>query len=319
MEPMQDEAKQNRSPADIISEWIECVTGEKQSVLSLAEWLRDGMILCRLINKIKPGTIKRINKMRAPSCKRENIASFRAAVQTFGVEESELFATPDLFEERDLDAVVRCIYTLGCVIQTTVPEFSGCRIQRLESTERKLRIRTPSLSRRMLSRIVQAAKPMKPLSRPMPAVSFQSAQAPPAKKLSVPGARPRSSSRSSAWMVADVVINPDLERLVTEWIENATEESKGPLTTQEWLKSGQVLCRWANTLRPGSVKKIGAFKTAWAERENIKKFLSAARGTGMAECSLFTVADLYDEKNMGRVIPSLYEFGEMAPLWICHD
>lgn len=45
--------------------------------------------------------------------------------RTLGVSEHDLFETVDLFEEKDLNVVVLCIFALGRTIQTTVPSFSG--------------------------------------------------------------------------------------------------------------------------------------------------------------------------------------------------
>ena len=43
--------------------WIEAVIGEGPLEGTLQEALKSGAVLCNLINKIKPGTVKKINKM----------------------------------------------------------------------------------------------------------------------------------------------------------------------------------------------------------------------------------------------------------------
>merc|ERR1712110_1122141 len=45
------------------------------------------------------------------------------------------------------------------------------------------------------------------------------------------------------------------------------------------------------------------------EMENITFFTKAAREIGVAESSMFGTPDLYEDKNMGTVIDSLYAFG----------
>lgn len=45
--------------------WIETTLGEKIQG-SLIEALKDGQVLCRLINKIAPNTVKKINKEASP-------------------------------------------------------------------------------------------------------------------------------------------------------------------------------------------------------------------------------------------------------------
>merc|ERR1719297_565201 len=97
------------------------ITGQEMGALTFAEWLNDGQVLCELVNKIKPGTIKRINKMKAPFKKMENITAFTDAARGLGVSESAMFATPDLYEEKNLGSVVNCIYTFAGVVQTAVP------------------------------------------------------------------------------------------------------------------------------------------------------------------------------------------------------
>lgn len=55
----------------------------------------------------------------------ENISSFLRACRALGVSEHDLFETVDLFEEKDMNVVVQCIFALGRTIQRTVPEYTG--------------------------------------------------------------------------------------------------------------------------------------------------------------------------------------------------
>lgn len=41
-------------------EWIEAVLGEKLSNQPYEDVLRDGVVLCNLINKLAPGSVKKI-------------------------------------------------------------------------------------------------------------------------------------------------------------------------------------------------------------------------------------------------------------------
>lgn len=55
-----------------------------------------------------------------------------------GVSEHDLFETVDLYEEKDLNVVVQCIFALGRTIQTTVPSFTGPTLgPRLATTNRR--------------------------------------------------------------------------------------------------------------------------------------------------------------------------------------
>jgi len=100
-----------------------------------------------------------------------------------------------------------------------------------------------------------------------------------------------------------------LETQVVNWIQSVTGESKGGQSVHEWLKNGQVLCKLANTVRPGIVRKINTMNAPFKQMENITYFMDAARALGVPEGSLFGTPDLYEDKNMGTVITSLYCFG----------
>jgi hypothetical protein len=49
---------------------------------------------------------------------------FQAAIKKYGVPEEEIFQTPDLFEKRNIQQVVLCLYSLGRITQKH-PEFKG--------------------------------------------------------------------------------------------------------------------------------------------------------------------------------------------------
>ena len=50
--------------------WIEEVTGSKlgdiKDQIDFAEHLKDGSVLCSLINCLQPGSVKKINTLKAP-------------------------------------------------------------------------------------------------------------------------------------------------------------------------------------------------------------------------------------------------------------
>eukprot|EP01084_Bolivina_argentea_P097334 174983_1 len=107
--------------------WIEEVTGVKTDG-DLGSCLKDGALLCKVINAVKPGTIKRINTSKMPFKQMENISIFLRACRTLGVPEYSLFETVDLFEEKDLSIVIRCIHSLGGAVQKSCPDYSGPRL-----------------------------------------------------------------------------------------------------------------------------------------------------------------------------------------------
>ncbi|POM75564.1 IQ motif containing GTPase activating protein [Phytophthora palmivora] len=114
-------------------EWIEAVLGEK-FLASFGDSLKDGVILCTLMNKIKPGLIPRIQTSTMPFKQMENVSAFVRACRSIGVAEFDLFETVDLFNQKNLGQVVQCIHALGRTIQKTMPEYDGPLLGVKEST-----------------------------------------------------------------------------------------------------------------------------------------------------------------------------------------
>jgi len=101
-----------------ILDWIEAVTGDKiDRSMPFEKVLKDGVILCGLINKMAPGSVKRVNKKGGNFALMENIEAFQKAVVAYGVPEEEKFQTVDLFEARNVKAVVKCLMALGRTAQ----------------------------------------------------------------------------------------------------------------------------------------------------------------------------------------------------------
>lgn len=82
-----------------VQQWIEAVTGTKFTQ-PFAQNLKDGQLLCQLINKIKPGTIRKIETSAMPFKQMENISNFLRACRSLGVAEHDVFETVDLYEAK---------------------------------------------------------------------------------------------------------------------------------------------------------------------------------------------------------------------------
>ena len=67
--------------------------------------LKDGVILCTILNIIKPGTVKKINKGNKPFTMMENISMYLDACQSMGCQKSDLFQTVDLYELQNIPQV----------------------------------------------------------------------------------------------------------------------------------------------------------------------------------------------------------------------
>ena len=137
----QSGAHDELDPKNEAIRWVELVTRTQcPEGVSLAEWLRTGVVLCKLINCISRGSVSRISESSMPFKQMGNIDNYvssapeplrpvsqepllpRTAPQVqacklYGVPEQDLFMTVDLFEEKNLPAVVRNIHSLGRVCQ----------------------------------------------------------------------------------------------------------------------------------------------------------------------------------------------------------
>ncbi|CAB3368225.1 Hypothetical predicted protein [Cloeon dipterum] len=107
-------------------EWIESVLGEKlfNRGESYEDVLRDGQVLCRLMNKIQPGSVAKINKSGGQFKMMENINLFQQALKSYGVADLDVFQTVDLYEKKDIAQVTTTLFALG---RTTYrhPEWQG--------------------------------------------------------------------------------------------------------------------------------------------------------------------------------------------------
>ncbi|XP_062834008.1 guanine nucleotide exchange factor VAV3 isoform X2 [Anolis carolinensis] len=105
------------------------VTWEAAQVFDLAQTLRDGVLLCQLLNNLRPRSInlKEINlrpQMSQFLCLK-NIRTFLSACcETFGMKKSELFEAFDLFDVRDFGKVIE---TLSKLSRTSVALATGIR------------------------------------------------------------------------------------------------------------------------------------------------------------------------------------------------
>jgi len=122
------EEKIDKHAEEEVCYWISKVTGSSMGDQSMAEWLKDGQVLCALANKIKPGSIQKVNKQSIAYMQMENLKLFLDFMRGCGMPESSMFSTPDLFEEKGMDICVMSLYTFAGVVQVRCPEFEGPHI-----------------------------------------------------------------------------------------------------------------------------------------------------------------------------------------------
>ncbi|CAG8648424.1 11051_t:CDS:2, partial [Paraglomus brasilianum] len=94
-------------------EFIEQTLEVKLLGSNLHESLKDGVVLCSLMNRLKPKSIPQISRKNLPFVKMENIHNFLNAARQFGLHNSDLFETVDLFEGKDMERVVATILALA--------------------------------------------------------------------------------------------------------------------------------------------------------------------------------------------------------------
>ncbi|KAH8093352.1 hypothetical protein JL720_4479 [Aureococcus anophagefferens] len=85
--------------------WIEAVIGEPMEG-TFDEWLRSGVVLCKLLNGVAPGSVKKIATSAMPFKQMENISLFIRGIKKLGVHDSDCFDTNDLYKGQDIGKVV---------------------------------------------------------------------------------------------------------------------------------------------------------------------------------------------------------------------
>ncbi|KAK7107810.1 myophilin-like isoform X2 [Littorina saxatilis] len=100
-------------------DWIEANYGEPlDRKKPYDDLLKDGIVLCKLMNKLMPGCVKKIDTKGGGFALMQNIERFQAAARAYGVPQSEVFQTVDLWEKKNIPQVTLCIHALGRVAQT---------------------------------------------------------------------------------------------------------------------------------------------------------------------------------------------------------
>ncbi|XP_062422871.1 LIM domain only protein 7 isoform X2 [Rhea pennata] len=116
--------------------WVETVTGKSFGTEDFRAALENGVLLCDLINKIKPGIIKKINRLSTPIAGLDNINVFLKACENIGLREAQLFHPGDLQDlssrvtvkpeetDRRVKNVLITLYWLGRKAQSN-PHYNG--------------------------------------------------------------------------------------------------------------------------------------------------------------------------------------------------
>lgn len=125
---------------DEANAWVSALTGKSCENITCGTdfqiFLRDGVVLCELINVIVPGSVKKINTSSMAFKQMENIGNFLDAVsRTMNIPALDMFQTCDLFEDKNMNQVVNAIHAVGRGAQKI--GYQGPVIGVKESTENK--------------------------------------------------------------------------------------------------------------------------------------------------------------------------------------
>ncbi|XP_071030631.1 transgelin-2-like [Oncorhynchus clarkii lewisi] len=108
-----------------LTEWIiaQCGVGVGQPEAGKTgwqNWLKDGCVLCELINSLSSGNkpIRKIQSSGMAFKQMEQISQFLNAAEKYGITKTDMFQTVDLWEGKDLAAVQRTLMTLGSLAVT---------------------------------------------------------------------------------------------------------------------------------------------------------------------------------------------------------
>lgn len=92
--------------------WIHEVTGH-QLPKNFMDGLKDGVVLCELINTLQPGSVRKINNPTQNWHQLENIGHFIRAITEYGLKPHDIFEANDLFENTNHTQVQSTLITLA--------------------------------------------------------------------------------------------------------------------------------------------------------------------------------------------------------------
>src|SRR5690349_12573564 len=100
-----------------VADWLETTIDEPLTDRTdLWISLKNGVVLCKLVNKIKPGTIASFNTTRLlPLLEMDNIQIYLKSLWQLGVSSRDLFVTPDLYKKKGMNAVLQSISALSAL------------------------------------------------------------------------------------------------------------------------------------------------------------------------------------------------------------
>ncbi|XP_040571493.1 calponin-3 [Lepeophtheirus salmonis] len=122
---MKSQAKFSIERAQASLSWLEAVIEKKVEIpndeikdqYDFGAVLKDGILLCELINKLNPGSVKKINTLNTPFKHRENIELYLKGCENYGIKPQDLFQVNDLYENKNLYMIVDNLFVIGGLAQ----------------------------------------------------------------------------------------------------------------------------------------------------------------------------------------------------------
>jgi len=109
-------AKFDRTAEAQARDWVAAIAGPLGEG-TLQQEIKSGVVLCNLINAIRPGCCKKPSSSRMPFKQMENIANYLEACATLGMPQHSSFQTVTLFEDQDIVPVITNLHALGAIAQ----------------------------------------------------------------------------------------------------------------------------------------------------------------------------------------------------------
>lgn len=346
--------------------WIAAITNTNAPTVqgkdgdALYNWLKDGVILCDLINSIQPNTIPK-NKItlnpRHHLEERENITLYLGGCMKIGIPSQDMFILADLHSRKSIPVVLSNIYAVGRQAQV-ISGFNGPRLGvtysiTMEEQQRRLKKKANEKKR------IEAHRRMKSDSQLQRRLELETEQRTEAindlevketrklqrrlskGRISLADFRQKSNEnlkkfkelKTSNSDLSELVPNlpgikygmdretekkrkrqysTEKEEQVMDWIETVTGEQVDSF--YEDLKDGKILCKLLNTFKPGIIRRINTRNSAISHRDNIQLFLSGCFRFGVSTNALFTINDLYEQKDLNAVVNSFFMISKQIEL-----
>lgn len=97
--------------------WIQDVTGRRIGD-NFMDSLKDGVLLCELINTLQPGSVRKVNSSSQNWHQLENIGNFVRAITDYGMKPHDIFEANDLFENTNHTQVQSTLITLAGIAKS---------------------------------------------------------------------------------------------------------------------------------------------------------------------------------------------------------